>query len=147
MRRALALAALIVLSSAGAAFAEHWTKFADGANGIEWSYDADYSYKDSYWKRETQLKEASESLKYLRGSMPAAFDGFVLGDWNIPQPMSMSSEPKWPGGSSTNIIPGKPDLTAAADPNNPFAMYNQVCSARLLRFEEPDLCRLGGKGV
>jgi hypothetical protein len=88
----------------------------------------DYSYKDSYWKRETQLKEASESLKYLRGSMPATFDAFVLGDWNIPQPMSMSSAPKWPGGSSTNIIPGKPDLNLAANSANPFAMYDPGCA-------------------
>ena len=47
MRRALALAALIALTAAGAARAEHWTKYADADNGTAWSYDADYSYKDS----------------------------------------------------------------------------------------------------
>ena len=45
MRRALALATALTLI-AGAASAEAWTKYVDGANGTAWSYDGDYSYKD-----------------------------------------------------------------------------------------------------
>jgi hypothetical protein len=71
MRRALALAALIALSTAGSAFAEHWTKFADGANGIEWSYDADYTYKDKQTGRLVVMQAIS---KPSAGLMPSAPD-------------------------------------------------------------------------
>jgi hypothetical protein len=48
MRRVIALcAAATALAFAGAAAAEHWTKYVDVAGGLAWSYDADYSYKDS----------------------------------------------------------------------------------------------------
>jgi hypothetical protein len=60
MRRALALAALIALGASGAAHAEHWTKFADGANGIEWSYDADYTYKDKQTGRIVVMQAISK---------------------------------------------------------------------------------------
>ena len=46
MRRAFALAALISLVAAGTAAAEHWTKYADGDAGTQWSYDSDFTYKD-----------------------------------------------------------------------------------------------------
>lgn len=45
MRRILAIAALSALA-ATAAQAETWTH-ATTANGLEWSYDADYSYRDT----------------------------------------------------------------------------------------------------
>ncbi|MGE0008428.1 MAG: endonuclease/exonuclease/phosphatase family protein [Parvibaculaceae bacterium] len=86
----------------------------------------DYSYKDSYEKRESQVKEAGDSIAYLVGRMPAAFDAFVLGDWNIPQPMSMSRPPTW--SSASGDRPGKPDLALAADPANAFAMYDKGCA-------------------
>jgi hypothetical protein len=70
MRRALALAALITLSTAGSAFAEHWTKFADGANGIEWSYDADYSYKDKQTGRLVVMQAISKPSANLMPSGP-----------------------------------------------------------------------------
>jgi len=77
MRRALALAALIVLSSAGAAFAEHWTKFADGANGIEWSYDGDYSYKDRQTGRLVVMQAISKPSANLMPSGPPTGVGSV----------------------------------------------------------------------
>ena len=71
MRRALALAALIAVSTAGSAFAEHWTKFADGANGIEWSYDADYSYKDRQTGRLVVMQAISKpSANLMPGGPP-----------------------------------------------------------------------------
>lgn len=70
MRRALALAALIAVSTAGSAFAEHWTKFADGANGIEWSYDADYSYKDKQTGRLVVMQAISKPSAGLMPSGP-----------------------------------------------------------------------------
>ena len=70
MRRAFALAALIAVSTAGSAFAEHWTKFADGANGIEWSYDADYSYKDRQTGRLVVMQAISKPSANLMPSGP-----------------------------------------------------------------------------
>jgi hypothetical protein len=71
MRRALALAALIATSAvAGAAYAEHWTKFADGANGIEWSYDSDYTYKDKQTGRLVVMQAISKPSANLMPSGP-----------------------------------------------------------------------------
>jgi len=70
MRRALALAALIAVSTAGSAFAEHWTKFADGANGIEWSYDSDYTYKDKQTGRLVVMQAISKPSAGLMPSGP-----------------------------------------------------------------------------
>ena len=47
MRRIFALAGLCALAAATAAQAEAWTPYAKTANGLEWSYDADYSYRDT----------------------------------------------------------------------------------------------------
>ena len=46
MRRALLIAALSALAAASAQ-AETWKPYARTANGLEWSYDADYSYRDA----------------------------------------------------------------------------------------------------
>ena len=77
MRRALALAALIAFSAAGSAFAEHWTKFADGANGIEWSYDADYVYKDKLTGRLVVMQAISKPSANLMPSGPPTGVGSV----------------------------------------------------------------------
>jgi hypothetical protein len=71
-RQGLALAALIATSAAvaGAAHAEHWTKFADGGNGIEWSYDADYSYKDKQTGRLVVMQAISKPSAGLMPSGP-----------------------------------------------------------------------------
>src|SRR5438477_8736966 len=79
MRRALALAALTtaVLATAGAAYAEHWTKFADGQNGTEWSYDGDYSYKDKATGRLVVMQAISKPSANLAPSGPATGVGYV----------------------------------------------------------------------
>ena len=77
MRRALALAALIALATAGAAYAEHWTKFADGVNGIEWSYDSDYSYKDKQTGRIVVMQAISKPSANLMPSGPPTGVGSV----------------------------------------------------------------------
>jgi hypothetical protein len=72
MRRALAFAALIATSAAVAtvAHAEHWTKFADGGNGIEWSYDGDYSYKDKQTGRLVVMQAISKPSANLMPNGP-----------------------------------------------------------------------------
>jgi len=77
MRRALALAALIALSTAGAAYAEHWTKFANGDNGTEWSYDGDYSYKDKQTGRLVVMQAISKPSANLAPSGPGTGVGYV----------------------------------------------------------------------
>src|ERR1019366_3582136 len=77
MRRALALAALITLSSVGAAYAEHWTKFADGANGIEWSFDGDYTYKDKQTGRLVVMQAISKPSANLMPAGPGKGVGSV----------------------------------------------------------------------
>ena len=77
MRRALALAALIALSTAGAAYAEHWTKFANGDNGTEWSYDGDYSYKDKQTGRLVVMQAISKPSANLSPGGPGTGVGYV----------------------------------------------------------------------
>jgi hypothetical protein len=77
MRRALALAALIALTSAGAAYAEHWTKFANGDNGTEWSYDADYTYKDKQTGRVVVMQAISKPSANLMPSAPPTGVGYI----------------------------------------------------------------------
>jgi hypothetical protein len=77
MRRALALAVLIAASAAGSAYAQHWTKFADGANGIEWSYDADYVYKDKATGRLVVMQAISKPSANLMPSGPPTGVGSV----------------------------------------------------------------------
>lgn len=75
MRRALCLAALITLSTAAAAHAEHWTKYIDEANGTAWSYDADYSYKDRSTNRLVVMQAISKPAANLGPSAPGKADG------------------------------------------------------------------------
>ena len=78
MRRALALAALIApiaVFAAGAASAEKWTKYIDVANGTAWSYDADYSYKDSQTGRLVVMQAISKPSANLGPSAPGKPDG------------------------------------------------------------------------
>ena len=78
MRRATALAALIAAgSSAGAASAAHWVKFADGGNGIEWSYDSDYTYKDKATGRLVVMQAISKPSANLMPSGPPTGVGSV----------------------------------------------------------------------
>ena len=80
MRRALALAALIALTSTAAAHAEHWTKYIDNANGTAWSYDDDYSYKD---KATGRLVVSAEVVRRLRDQQIAKGDALVPGPYGV----------------------------------------------------------------
>jgi hypothetical protein len=76
MRRAIALAALIAAASAaGAACAEHWTKYIDGDNGTAWSIDSDYSYKDKATGRVVIMQAISKPSANLGPSAPGKPDG------------------------------------------------------------------------
>jgi hypothetical protein len=79
MRRALAFAALTTaaLATAGAAYAEHWTKFANGENGTEWSYDGDYSYKDKQTGRLVVMQAISKPSANIQPGGPGAGVGYV----------------------------------------------------------------------
>ena len=77
MRRALALAALIALTSSGSAFAVQWTKFADGDNGTEWSYDKDYTYKDKETGRIVVMQAISKPSANLMPSAPPTGVGYI----------------------------------------------------------------------
>ena len=77
IRQSLALAALIAAASYGAAHAEHWVKFADGANGIEWSYDGDYTYKDRETGRIVVMQAISKPSANLMPGGPTKGVGSV----------------------------------------------------------------------
>ncbi|WP_411287793.1 hypothetical protein [Phenylobacterium sp.] len=74
MRRAIALAALMSVA-AGAAGAETWTKFATADKGIEWSYDADYSYKDKASGRLVVMQAVAKPEAKLGPAGPGKSDG------------------------------------------------------------------------
>src|SRR5690349_10510421 len=74
MRRAIALATALTLI-AGAASAETWTKYVDGANGTAWSYDGDYSYKDKETGRLVVMQAISKPEAKLGPSGPGKPDG------------------------------------------------------------------------
>ena len=74
MRRAFALAAALSLI-AGAASAEKWTKYVDGANGTAWSYDGDYTYTDKETGRLVIMQAISKPEAKLGPSAPGKPDG------------------------------------------------------------------------
>jgi hypothetical protein len=76
MRRAIALATAIIFA-AGAAHAETWTKFADGENGTEWSYDSDYLYKDQKTGRLVVMQAISKASANFAPGGPGKGVGFV----------------------------------------------------------------------
>jgi hypothetical protein len=76
MRRVIALAAAATaLAVAGAAYAEHWTKYVDETNGTAWSYDADYSYKDAQTGRLVVMQAISKPSANLGPGAPGKADG------------------------------------------------------------------------
>lgn len=75
MRRALALATLAAVAFGGAASAETWTKYVDAANGVSWSYDADYAYKDRATGRIVVMQAISKPSANLGPSGPGKPDG------------------------------------------------------------------------
>jgi hypothetical protein len=76
MRRALALAALTAATAfAGAASAEKWSKYVDAAGGTQWSYDADYTYKDKASGRLIVMQAISKPDAKLGPAGPGKPDG------------------------------------------------------------------------
>lgn len=75
MRRALALAFVAATAVAGGATAETWTKYLDVANGTQWSYDADYMYKDKQSGRLVVMQAISKPEAKLGPSAPGKPDG------------------------------------------------------------------------
>jgi hypothetical protein len=81
MRRALALAATALaattfaLAAAGAAQAAHWTKYVDIDNGLAWSYDADYTYKDRATGRLVVMQAISKPANKLGPAAPGEPNG------------------------------------------------------------------------
>lgn len=107
MRRAIALAALIAVTAAGAASAETWKKYVDADNGTAWSYDADYAYKDRATGRIVVMQAISKPSANLGPSAPGKPDGvgsvvaidcnaknmIVLGSYTPSKPLALS--PTW----------------------------------------------------
>jgi hypothetical protein len=102
----------------------------------------DYSYKDSYEKRDSQLKEARDSINHIIGTLPTVFDAFILGDWNTPQPQSVSGVPTWDGTTETA---GRPNLAAGANPLDPLALYNSACASGCGDPKNPSFASLVGE--
>lgn len=75
MRRAIALATLAAVAFGGVASAETWTKYVDAANGIAWSYDADYAYRDRATGRIVVMQAISKPAANLGPSGPGKPDG------------------------------------------------------------------------
>jgi hypothetical protein len=65
------------VSTAGAAYAEHWTKFTNGDNGTEWSYDSDYTYKDRQTGRIVVMQAISKPSANIAPGGPGAGVGYV----------------------------------------------------------------------
>lgn len=75
MRRSLALTALFVMATAGAASATTWTSYADIGGGRQWFYDADYSYKDKASGRVVVMQAVGIPEKKTGPNVPGAADG------------------------------------------------------------------------
>ena len=75
MRRAIALATLAAVAFGGAASAETWTKYVDVADGLAWSYDADYAYRDRETGRIVVMQAVSKPSATMGPSGPGKPDG------------------------------------------------------------------------
>ena len=78
MRRAFAIAALTALAAALPAVAETWTAYtAPTDKGLQWSYDADYSYRDAATGRVVILTAVGKvgATPRMGPSSPGAADG------------------------------------------------------------------------
>ena len=78
MRRLIALAALSVAAVASAASAETWTSYtAPTDKGLQWSYDADYSYRDAASGKVIVLQAIGKAgaTPRMGPSAPGAADG------------------------------------------------------------------------
>jgi hypothetical protein len=113
MRRAFAIAALSAMCLAGAAQAEAWKPYsAVSDKGLQWSYDADYSYKDAKTGRVVVLQAIGKpgAEPRMGPSGPGKPDGvgFVyaidcgagtlqnLGGYSPKKPLALAAD--WQGG-------------------------------------------------
>jgi hypothetical protein len=123
MRRAFALAALIALTTVGAASAETWKKYVDADNGTAWSYDADSAYKDRDTGRIVVMQAISKPAANLGPSGPGKPDGvgsvvaidcnarnmIVMGSYTPSKPLALaptwrSDAPKKASGSDNEAL-------------------------------------------
>lgn len=75
MYRAIAIAALVSASAAGAALAENWTAFAGDPAALQWFYDADYSYRDQQSGKVVVMQAVSKPTAKIGPSGPGKPDG------------------------------------------------------------------------
>jgi hypothetical protein len=78
MRRVFAFCALAALAAASAAQAQTWKPYtAPTANGLQWSYDADYSYRDQGTGRVVAMSAIGKvgATPRMGPSGPGAADG------------------------------------------------------------------------
>jgi hypothetical protein len=123
MRRAFALAALIALTTVGAASAETWKKYVDVDGGTAWSYDADSAYKDRATGRIVVMQAISKPAANLGPSGPGKPDGvgsvvaidcnarnmIVMGSYTPSKPLALaptwrSDAPKKASGSDNEAL-------------------------------------------
>jgi hypothetical protein len=118
MRRVLVIAALSTLALGVSAQAETWKSYsAVAANGVQWSYDADYSYRDAQSKRVVVLTALGKvgATPRVGPSAPGAADGagsvvaldckagnmIFLAGYSPKKPLAISS--KWRGETPKKI--------------------------------------------
>ncbi|WP_309645617.1 hypothetical protein [Phenylobacterium sp.] len=77
MRRVIAIAVLSAMAAASAAQAETWKPYAKTPAGLEWSYDADYSYRDQQSGKIVVLQAIGKpgATPRMGPSAPGAADG------------------------------------------------------------------------
>ncbi|MCE2987183.1 MAG: hypothetical protein LW830_04945 [Phenylobacterium sp.] len=133
MRRAPVIAALSALALALPAVAETWTPYTEPTDtGLQWSYDADYSYRDAGSGRIVVMTAIGKvgATPRMGPSAPGAADGvgFVyaldcnaknlipMGGYSPRKPLEIASN--WRG-----VAPKK------ADGADDAALMRQVCAA------------------
>jgi hypothetical protein len=133
MRRAPAIAALSVLALALPAVAETWTPYTEPTDkGLQWSFDADYSYRDAFSGRIVVMTAIGKvgATPRMGPSAPGAPDGvgFIyaldcssrnlipVGSYSPRKPLEITGD--WRG-----IAPKK------ADGADDEALMRQVCAA------------------
>jgi hypothetical protein len=133
MRRAPAIAALSVLALALPAVAETWTPYTEPTDkGLQWSFDADYSYRDAASGRIVVMTAIGKvgATPRMGPSAPGAADGvgFIYAlDCNSRNLIPMGSySPRKPleiAGDWRGVAPKKAD---GADDD---ALMRKICAA------------------
>jgi hypothetical protein len=133
MRRAPAIAALSILALALPAVAETWTPYTEPTDkGLQWSFDADYSYRDAASGRIVVMTAIGKvgATPRMGPSAPGASDGvgFVYAlDCKSRNLIPMGSySPRKPleiAGDWRDVAPKK------ADGADDAALMRQVCAA------------------